>query len=208
MSADEADLLRAVLDMLTATNREMENYRRALLDPGGALDRLRTDMSTQIRGVTDHVTDVLLRVGAIEKPPRNEDPEASGPFKVLVVDDEPSLLATFPRILTPYGFDVHGARSGREALALVKVTDYDVVLCDLYMPGNGSTLCEHMVEKHPETSVVLMTGAEEREAMRKAIELGVVHCLLKPFANEIVVLTLRAAARLARERRSRMKGML
>lgn len=190
--------LEILFEIVVEMSRQLQRYQGALLDPNGALQR----MDRQIRELRDHVTNALLLAGAVARPPK---PESTNDFTVLIVDDEPSLVATFSRILKSYGFHVEGARNGADAIALLNSVIVDVVLCDLNMPGNGSTLAKHVVAKHPETSIVIMSGLEEGTVARETLNVGALHYLLKPFPPaESVVLTIRSAGLLARARRARM----
>ena len=81
--------------------------------------------------------------------------------RVLVIDDEPSVVATLRRILGKR-FDVVGMQSGREALALLGSDDaFDLVLCDLMMPDlTGMELYDQVALSHPELlpRFVFVTG--------------------------------------------------
>ena len=55
--------------------------------------------------------------------------------RVLAVDDEPAALDLFRTALEPEGFDVVTASGGREALAQAAAGEFDLVICDLVMPG-------------------------------------------------------------------------
>lgn len=80
--------------------------------------------------------------------------------RVLVVDDEPTLVRVLVRILQRDGITAVGALNGTEALARVEEGPFDLILCDVRMPGldGPSTLCElqrRMAEVPP---VVFLTG--------------------------------------------------
>src|SRR5438552_3853439 len=60
--------------------------------------------------------------------------------RILVVDDDPSLLSLLRILLATSGYQVTAARDGAEALSLTATNQYDLILLDLEMPGmNGRT---------------------------------------------------------------------
>lgn len=80
---------------------------------------------------------------------------------ILVVDDEPSLVLALERGLTRLGHRVRTAYDGEQALALIDVHEFDVVLSDLMMPSiTGQVLAEVLRERNPalRERLVIMTG--------------------------------------------------
>ena len=55
--------------------------------------------------------------------------------RILVVEDNPDNMYVMDRLLSHHGFKVHQATSGREALAVLATTPFDLVLMDMQMPG-------------------------------------------------------------------------
>ncbi len=105
-------------------------------------------------------------------------------FKILIVDDEPLLAETLERVLSDT-HDITITTSSRKALELIVQKPFDVVLCDLTMPGfSGIDLYETIERTHPglERRILLMTGgAVSVRANRFVARLG--HRVLeKPFA--------------------------
>ena len=95
-------------------------------------------------------------------PPVSEGPTSRDAVRarVLVVDDEPAIAHTLRELLSPQ-HQVLSATSGREALALLAGDDFDVVFCDLMMPGmSGMELYHRIRADRPglESRVVFMTG--------------------------------------------------
>ena len=119
---------------------------------------------------------------------------------VLVVDDEPSNLASIEKIFQRDGMRVLTADGAKAALELVRNHRVDVVLTDLMMPGvSGLELLKAMKQLSPDTEVVMMTAFGDVETAVKAVRAGAYHFLTKPFrSNDEVVLTVtKAAERLA-----------
>ncbi|MDP3157864.1 MAG: ATP-binding protein [Archangium sp.] len=80
--------------------------------------------------------------------------------RILLIDDEPLVLRALSRTLGAV-HDVATARSADEAMALLEGEDFDVILCDLMMPGrSGSDFYEQLTKDHPElvTRVVFVSG--------------------------------------------------
>lgn len=97
-------------------------------------------------------------------PPEPEARVASRPLpaaRVLVVDDEPALLAVMQRALGRMGHSVLLAPNGRAALALVEAQSFDVVVTDLMMPEmSGAGLASALADRHPllRRRLIVMTG--------------------------------------------------
>lgn len=116
--------------------------------------------------------------------------------RILVVDDEPSIVNLFKLILENYiqGVPVDKASNGAEALEMFSTRRYDVIVMDLHMPVmDGQTafleiesICAKRGWRMP--SVVFCTGYAPHDAVKKAISEGDRHTLLnKPVRSEILV---------------------
>jgi PAS domain S-box-containing protein len=107
---------------------------------------------------------------------------------ILVVDDEPSVLAACVRTLTRAGYMVEGV--GGSAAALDRLTQevFDLLLTDLRMPGqDGLDLLAEAKELDPHLSVVMITGYGTMDDALRAIRLGAQGFLLKPFEPDELV---------------------
>lgn len=131
-------------------------------------------------------------------------------IRILVVDDEATLRETCGSVLRMQGFDVTVVGRGQEALDLVKRKQFQIVLCDLFMTQvSGMVLLQTIMETHPDTIVVMMTGKPSVASNISALEEGAWDYLPKPFsATHLEILIGRAAhavqqAREARARRER-----
>jgi CheY-like chemotaxis protein len=100
--------------------------------------------------------------------------------RVLVVDDDPSILDTVTSILSSEGFHVMAAGGGEEALALLHSWHPTLVLLDMRMPiMDGWAVARAMQEAGSKVPIVVMTAAES--AKRWAEEIGAAGHLAKPF---------------------------
>jgi len=115
--------------------------------------------------------------------------------KILVVDDETSILNTLSILLRGEGFDVETMQSGREALDRFDEIAPDIVLSDVRMPGvTGVDVLTAVRERDPETPVILMTAQASLQTAVQAVNQGAFYYLQKPFSNaELVALCRRAA---------------
>jgi CheY-like chemotaxis protein len=128
--------------------------------------------------------------------------DASGPLRLLVVDDEPRYARSL-RLLVGRDHHVEIATNGTRALALVEAgASFDVVLCDLVMPGmDGIELYEALTRSHPDLvpRIVFLTGGATTQRARAFLQRPDVRFLEKP----IELATLERAIRRVTERVSR-----
>ena len=104
---------------------------------------------------------------------------------VLIVDDEDLYRKALERILKRAGHAVSLARDGAEALSLVGSDSFDLVLCDLQMPGlNGLELIQNIHERQPDLPCILVTGHGGPEQSIEALSAGAFWYLEKPFEQE------------------------
>ncbi len=123
--------------------------------------------------------------------------------KILVVDDEPAIRNFLVRLLEREGYDVHGAGDGREALACLDASPFDVLLTDIKMAGlDGVGLLEEAKRRYPDLAVILLTGHATVASAIAALRQGAQNYLLKPAKNDDI-LTAIAAGLEARERELR-----
>ena len=106
-------------------------------------------------------------------------------LRVLVVDDEAAIRHMVRLHLDREGFEVDEAVDGEEALAKLRAEPYDGVLCDLVMPGiDGMEVIDTLREEDITTPVVLMSAHADVETALKAIGLGAVDYVAKPFPSK------------------------
>jgi len=100
---------------------------------------------------------------------------------VLVVDDSISLVDSLIKILQVSGYKADPAYNGHEALRKISQKDYDIVVCDIEMPGmSGLDLLNHVRCDYDSIPFILMTGYQEQEYYLKAIQLGASDFIRKP----------------------------
>ncbi len=109
-------------------------------------------------------------------------------YKVMIADDEYHFREYLKEVIDwkKYGFELCiEARNGVEALEQTDGTVPDIALVDINMPYmDGLALAEKLKEKYQDIFIIIITGYNEFEYAKKAIQIGVVDYLLKPFTRE------------------------
>lgn len=126
--------------------------------------------------------------------------------KILVVDDEPSVLLTVGAILEQEGYDVDTVSGGAQAVSDIRSRHYDLVLTDLKMPGvDGMAVLEAVGKHSPGTVTVMMTGYGSLDSALEALQRGAYEYLLKP--AEVADLKLAVKRSLERKRFSEIDAL-
>ncbi len=120
--------------------------------------------------------------------------DASGPRKILIVDDEPVLLQSMRLALQAGDRRIDIAASGEEAVRLEAENSYAVIVADLMMPGlSGLDLLRTLKERGSRARLILISGYPTIAAAEQAVKMGAFEFLAKPFMPaEIRVLVERA----------------
>lgn len=86
--------------------------------------------------------------------------------RILIVDDEAGLAELIRTLLEDEGYTAEAVHSGQEALDLIAMEAYDLVICDLRMPDiDGLVVCRAVEQRAPpQPAVLLMTGHAEGAA--------------------------------------------
>jgi DNA-binding NtrC family response regulator len=102
-------------------------------------------------------------------------------FNVLLVDDEVEFLETLVKRLTKRGLNIRTAKSGAEALAIVREKGIDVTVLDVRMPGiDGIQTLREIKRLDPLIEVIMLTGHASIEVAIEGMELGALDYLMKP----------------------------
>jgi len=118
--------------------------------------------------------------------------------RILLVDDHEVVRLGLKALLERHpNFDVIGeAGSAREALDFVSSMHPDVVVMDIRLPGaSGIEACEDIVQRFPETKVIMLTSYAEDEMLFSAIRAGASGYILKQIGGEDLVRALEAVGR-------------
>lgn len=111
------------------------------------------------------------------------------PKRLIVVDDAPIVRLMLKDILERHGYQVIAeCPNGEEGVNEYKKLWPDAVTLDITMPvKDGIAALEEILAVDPNARVVMVTAIEEREFLMKAIKLGAVDYIVKPFEEERVV---------------------
>ena len=114
---------------------------------------------------------------------------------VLVVEDDPDILAAMVEALEEGGFDVCVAVDGPAALDSVATLPIDLVLLDLRLPGlDGFEVCQR-IRRRSEVPVVMVTARSDASEIVTGLELGADDYIVKPFEAAVLVARARAVLR-------------
>lgn len=129
-------------------------------------------------------------------------PRTTGPgmmTRILVVDDEETVRTALSRFLRSRGYDVFVAGSGPEALEHHRSASFEIMLCDIRMPGmSGLEVLTEALALNRDLGVVMLTAVNEAETATDALARGAMDYLVKPVGLEELD---RAVQRVAHRRR-------
>jgi DNA-binding NtrC family response regulator len=109
------------------------------------------------------------------------------PKRILVIEDDPSVLGFLLNLFRTEGWDVHEASSGSEGIEKLEKERFDVILTDLRLPGaDGIEVLRTAKKIQSDAEVVLMTGYGTVDSAIEAMRAGAFHFLKKPFRAEEV----------------------
>jgi two-component system response regulator MprA len=117
-------------------------------------------------------------------------------MQVLVVEDKRSLAAHIGRALKGEGYSVTLAYDGEEALRLGKTGEYDVMILDVMLPRmDGFTVIKKLRELRMHTQAIIVSARDSMRDVIYGLDAGADDYLTKPFALDVLLAKVRAAAR-------------
>ncbi len=106
-------------------------------------------------------------------------------MNILVADDDRAVVSTFAQVLRREGYSVQLASEGIEALKKIGESRFDLVICDVRMPGmDGLEVLRRIKSTNPEIDVIIVTAYATVEDGVKAIKYGAHDYLVKPLDVE------------------------
>src|SRR5512137_877938 len=106
--------------------------------------------------------------------------------KILIVDDEPSIIVALQFLMEQNGYETLVAFSGEEAMEVVAQHRPDLILLDIMLPVvDGFEVCQRVREKADwkDIRIVLVTALDRESNVAKGLALGADAYVTKPFAN-------------------------
>jgi two-component system, OmpR family, response regulator len=118
--------------------------------------------------------------------------------KLLLVDDDATLVAALRRGLTAEGFSVEVAHDGREGLWRGREGGYDLILLDIMLPGvNGYRLCAELRHSGVRTPILMLTAKDGDLDEAEGLDTGADDYLRKPFSFPVLIARVHALLRRA-----------
>ncbi|MBP6460490.1 MAG: sigma-54-dependent Fis family transcriptional regulator, partial [Crocinitomicaceae bacterium] len=112
--------------------------------------------------------------------------------KILIIDDERSIRRALGEILEFEGFEVSDAEDGKQGLELIEKVDFDLVFCDIKMPGmDGMEVLDFIHASHADIPVVMISGHGTIETAVEAIKKGAFDFIEKPLDLNRILVTLK-----------------
>jgi len=108
--------------------------------------------------------------------------------RILVVDDDPRLLAGLASLLKGRGYDVTEAEGGRMAYRILETHSFDLAMLDLRMPDvDGFDVMERLASEQPDCGVVVVSGESSFSSVSRALRRGALDYIRKPFDPEVLM---------------------
>jgi DNA-binding response OmpR family regulator len=117
-------------------------------------------------------------------------------MRILIAEDKRSLAEHLGRALEGEGYSVAFAYDGEEALRLGKTNDFDVMLLDVMLPRmDGFAVIRKMREERMRTHAIIVSSRDSMRDIIHGLDAGADDYLTKPFALDVLLAKVRAAAR-------------
>ena len=117
------------------------------------------------------------------------------PVRILVVDDEPNILATLAPLLRSRGYEVNTAMSGHAALESVERDNPDLIVLDLGLPDMDGVDVTRLVRDGRSTPIVVLSARGAEGDKVRALDAGADDYVTKPFGTEELLARVRVALR-------------
>lgn len=127
--------------------------------------------------------------------------------KIMVIDDEPSVLESFKMILKIKDYDVVTFPDGPSALAQLEKGKFDIAFIDYKLPGmDGLEVLKKIKESDSDVEVIIVTAYATESSHANAITLGALEYLRKPFLMEEIYELVERGLRRKRSKATRREG--
>ncbi|MEX1011673.1 MAG: response regulator transcription factor [Balneolaceae bacterium] len=123
------------------------------------------------------------------------------PSKILIVEDEPSLVFTLRDTLENEGYDIHVVDDGMKAVEAVKEVQPDLMLLDLMLPGkSGYDICKEVRELQYTFPIIMLTARDQEIDKVTGLNIGADDYMTKPFGVKELLARINARLRRNKER--------
>lgn len=128
---------------------------------------------------------------------------------LLIIDDDPGILASLSPLLEDKGFQVDTVQDGLEACRKTQARGYDLVVLDMVMPGmSGLQVLAWLRDASPDVPVVVISGRSAFKTVRQALRQGAFDYIRKPYDIDHLIATIRQALHHHRHVRARAAEQL
>jgi putative two-component system response regulator len=111
-------------------------------------------------------------------------PSATQAARVLIVDDDRHIRELVRRLLERAGYECTTAETGAGAQHLLAAQPFELIVCDLQMPGeSGLDVISHVRANYPDTAAIMVTGVDDERLAGHALTLGAYGYIVKPFSS-------------------------
>ncbi len=118
--------------------------------------------------------------------------------RVLVIDDNPAIQKLVGVNLQARGYAVTAADTGEDALRLFAPGEYDLVLLDLILPGQGGIEVCLQIRQQCDVPIIVLSAREDEDLKVRALDAGADDYVTKPFSHNELLARVRAVMRRAR----------
>jgi len=116
--------------------------------------------------------------------------------KVLIIEDEQSILKLLSYNLEQENYEVESAMDGQEGLDMAFENDYDMILLDLMLPSkDGMEICRELRQEKSEVPIIMLTAKDAEIDKILGLEIGADDYITKPFSPREVLARMKAVFR-------------
>ncbi len=116
------------------------------------------------------------------------------PQKIMLVDNEASILSVLSTVLKVEGYEVKSSREVEKAKEIIREEDFDLLISDIRMtPLSGMDLLKWVRNEKPDISVIMLTAYGSVETAIEAMKLGAFDYVTKPFKVDELLITIQRA---------------